>query len=84
MYAKHCRFVLENGGAEVMYLKLHHLPPPDMLLKLKPLSTGVETTYEVKSVSLVMEEVTTQYPGPPSTSTEGWEHEWVIEVEEVV
>ena len=84
MYANHCHFVLEDGGAEVIYLKLKYLPRPDMLLKLRPLSTGVETTYEVKAVSLVMEEVTTHYPGTLPTSTDGWEHEWVIEVEEVV
>jgi len=82
MYAKHCHFVLE-GGAEIIALKLHHLPFPDMTFKLKPLNTGVETEYKVEKVSLVMEEVTTAYPGPPSSSTEGWEHKWEIEVSEV-
>ena len=84
MYSKHCHFVLEGGGDKLISLKLHHLPFPGMAIKLKPLSTGVETEYKVESVSLVMEEVTTSYLGPPSSSFDGWEHKWVIEVSVVV
>lgn len=80
MYAKQCFFILEMGGAEVIALKLHHLPFVDMTLKVKPLSTGVEVEYKVEKVSLIMEEVTTSYPGPPSSSDNAWEHKWEIQV----
>ena len=79
MYAKHCHIILEGGGG-LISLKLHHLPVPDTTIKLKPLSTGIETEYKVEKVSLIMEEVTTAYPGPPADSSDAWEHEWLIEV----
>ena len=79
MYSKHCHIVLEDGG-EVISLKLHHLPAEGMPIKVKPLSTGIEIEYKVESVTLIMEEVVTIYPGPPSDSSNTWEHEWLIEV----
>jgi hypothetical protein len=84
MYSKHCNIVLASGGDEIISLKLHHLPIEGMIIKFKPLSTGVEVEYKVEEVSLVMEEVTTSYPGPPADSSDGWEHEWLVEVSEVI
>ena len=84
MYSKHCHFIPEVGGEDIITLKLHHLPPIESFLKLKPLSTGVEVEYKIEKVTLVMEEVTTTYPGPPSSSADGWEHKWEIEISEVV
>ena len=72
--------IVEEGGGVVMSLKLHHLPIVDMPIKIRPLSTGIETEYKVESVSLIIEEVTTAYPGPPVASSDSWEHEWLVVV----
>lgn len=80
MYSKHCHFIPEGGGADLHAQKLEHLPYVDTIIKLTPLSTGVETEYLVEKVTLVMQEVTTNYPAPPGGSSVDWEHEWEIEV----
>ena len=84
MYSKHCHFVLENGGEEILVAKLHHLPVPDTMVKITPKSTGVETTYKVQKVTLVMAEITVTYPPPPGGFNVRWENKWVIEVSIVV
>jgi len=78
MYSKHCHIVLEDGVTEIMSLKLHHLPVPDMLIKMEPISTGVQVTYKVEHVILEMKELTNIYPGPPVASDVNWGHKWVI------
>lgn len=80
MYAKHCHFVVEEETVHEQ--KLEHLPQQGMYLKLTPLSTGVMTRYVINDVTLVMQEVTTNYPAPPGGSSVDWEHKWVIEIEE--
>ena len=83
MYSKNCNIILRDE-TEIMSLKLHHLPTVGMIIKHKPLSTGIETEYKVEHVSLIFEEITTTYPGPPVDYSHGWEHQWLIVVEEVV
>jgi len=80
MYSEHCHIILEDGGEEIISTKLRHLPVVGMTIKFKPLSTGVETEYKVEKVSMLMEEITTTYPGPPVDSSAAWEYEWLIEV----
>ena len=80
MYSKHCHFIPEGGGDEILAKKLNHLPTVGMYVKMKPLSTGVETEYEVEKVTLVMEEVTTNYPAPPGAASVTWERKWEIEL----
>ena len=80
MYPKHCHITLENGGDELISIKLRHLPVAGMTIKFKPLSTGIETEYKVEKVTMLVEEITTNYPGPPSDSSDNWEYEWLVEV----
>lgn len=83
MYSKHCHIVPEGGGDTIHSQKLVHLPAVGTYITIKPRSTGITTEYEIEKIILVMEEVTTSYPGPPTSSNDGWEYKWVIEVTEV-
>jgi len=84
MYSKHCHFIPEDGGDMIHSEKLIHLPAINTHVSIKPKSTGVTTEYLIEKVTLVLEEVTLSYPGPPASSNDNWEYKWDIEVSEVV
>lgn len=84
MYSEHCHIILEGGGGTLRNNKLRHLPVEDTTIKIKPLSTGIETEYKVEKVTMLMEEITLTYPGPPVDSDNDWIYSWEIEVSVVV